>query len=189
MTSPAPTQRRRHLTGSPGTAGPRSACSPASTCRRRRPATPAQTWTPDSSRLQFRNCCGSCVTSSSTAPARPGPPAALVGLATLPPAPRLPSPPALERLRRDNAVITTNHSCPAVEFAPEPYSVRVPLHQRLSRHTCRPTRNAEGDYVSCGYHQDSMAALLSGKVILSTMLVGFPWGVAICILGWQRDHP
>ena len=45
------------------------------------------------------------------APARPGPPAALVGLATPPPAPRPPSPPTLERLRRDNTMITTNYSC------------------------------------------------------------------------------
>ena len=34
--------------------------------------------------------------------------AALVHLATLPPAPRPPSPPALERLRRDDTMITTN---------------------------------------------------------------------------------
>jgi SRSO17 transposase len=44
-------------------------------------------------------------------PARPGPPAALVGLATPPPAPRRPSPSTLERLRRDNTMITTNYSC------------------------------------------------------------------------------
>ena len=43
--------------------------------------------------------------------ARPRPPAALVGLAPPPPVPRPPSPPALERLRRDNAMITTNYSC------------------------------------------------------------------------------
>ena len=42
------------------------------------------------------------------APARPGPPAALVGLAP-PPVPRPPSPPTLERLRRDNTMITTNY--------------------------------------------------------------------------------
>ena len=41
-------------------------------------------------------------------PARPGPPPALVGLATPPPAPRPPSPSTLERLRRDNTMITTN---------------------------------------------------------------------------------
>ena len=40
------------------------------------------------------------------APARPGPPAALVGLATPPPAPRPPSPPTLERLCRDNTMIS-----------------------------------------------------------------------------------
>jgi hypothetical protein len=45
------------------------------------------------------------------APARPGPPPALVELAPPPPAPRPPSPPTLERLRRDNAMITTNYSC------------------------------------------------------------------------------
>jgi SRSO17 transposase len=45
------------------------------------------------------------------APARPGPPPALVGLATPPPVPRPPSPPTLERLRRDNTMITTNYSC------------------------------------------------------------------------------
>ena len=45
------------------------------------------------------------------APARPGTPAALVHLATPPPAPRLPSPSTLERLRRDNTMITTNYSC------------------------------------------------------------------------------
>src|SRR6266516_6104688 len=43
-------------------------------------------------------------------PARPGPPPALVHLATPPPAPRPTSPPTLERLRRDNTVITTNYS-------------------------------------------------------------------------------
>jgi hypothetical protein len=46
-----------------------------------------------------------------TTSARPGPPAALVGLAAPPPAPRPPSPPTLERLRRDNTMITTNYSC------------------------------------------------------------------------------
>jgi hypothetical protein len=51
------------------------------------------------------------VTCHPTAPARPGPPAALVGLATPPPASHPPSPPTLERLRRDNALITTNYSC------------------------------------------------------------------------------
>ena len=45
------------------------------------------------------------------APARPGPPAALVSLATPPPVPRPPGPPALERLRRNNTMITTNYSC------------------------------------------------------------------------------
>src|SRR6185437_2316777 len=45
------------------------------------------------------------------APAGPGPPAALVGMATSPPAPRPPGPPTLERLRRDNTMITTNYSC------------------------------------------------------------------------------
>jgi hypothetical protein len=35
----------------------------------------------------------------------------LVGLATPTPAPRPPSPPTLERLRRDNTMITTNYSC------------------------------------------------------------------------------
>jgi hypothetical protein len=44
-------------------------------------------------------------------PARPGPPAALVGLATSPPAPLPPSPSTLERLRRDDTMITTNYSC------------------------------------------------------------------------------
>src|SRR5208282_3668028 len=44
------------------------------------------------------------------APARPGAPAALVGLATPPPARRPPSPPTLERLRRNNTMITTNYS-------------------------------------------------------------------------------
>jgi hypothetical protein len=38
-------------------------------------------------------------------PARPAPPAALVGLATPPPAPRPPSPPTLERLRRNNTMM------------------------------------------------------------------------------------
>jgi hypothetical protein len=45
------------------------------------------------------------------APARSHPSAALVGLATPAPAPRPPSPPTPERLRRDNAMITTNYSC------------------------------------------------------------------------------
>jgi SRSO17 transposase len=45
------------------------------------------------------------------APARPGPPAALVGLARPPSAPRPGSSQTLERLRRDNAMITTNYSC------------------------------------------------------------------------------
>src|SRR5262249_34282068 len=45
------------------------------------------------------------------APARTAPPAALVHLATPPPAPRPPSPPALECLRRDNTMITTKYSC------------------------------------------------------------------------------
>jgi hypothetical protein len=44
------------------------------------------------------------------APARPGPAAALVGLAPPPPAPRPPSPPTLERLCRGNTMITTNGS-------------------------------------------------------------------------------
>src|SRR5216117_624214 len=39
----------------------------------------------------------------------------MVGLATPPPAPRPPSPPALERLRRDNTMITTNYSCRSSE--------------------------------------------------------------------------
>jgi hypothetical protein len=47
-----------------------------------------------------------------TAPPRPGSPAALVDLATPPPAPRPPRPPALERLRRDNTMITTNYWLP-----------------------------------------------------------------------------
>jgi hypothetical protein len=42
-------------------------------------------------------------------PARPGPPGALVHLATPPPAPRPPSPSTLERLCRDNTMITTNY--------------------------------------------------------------------------------
>jgi SRSO17 transposase len=42
---------------------------------------------------------------------RSHPPAALAGLATPTPTPRPPSPPTLERLRRDNAVITTNYNC------------------------------------------------------------------------------
>jgi hypothetical protein len=46
-----------------------------------------------------------------TATARPGPPAALVRLATPPPVPRPPSPPTLERLRRGINMITTNYSC------------------------------------------------------------------------------
>ena len=45
-----------------------------------------------------------------TTPARPGPQAALVILAATPPAPRPPSPPTLERLRRDCTMITTNYS-------------------------------------------------------------------------------
>jgi hypothetical protein len=44
-------------------------------------------------------------------PARPAPPAALVHLAPPPPAPRPPSPQTLERLCRDNTMITTNYSC------------------------------------------------------------------------------
>jgi SRSO17 transposase len=40
--------------------------------------------------------------------AYPGAPAALVGMATPPPAPRPTGPPTLERLRRNNAMITTN---------------------------------------------------------------------------------
>src|SRR5487761_1198981 len=43
--------------------------------------------------------------------AGPRPPAALVHLATTPPAPRPPSPSTLESLRRDNTMITTNYSC------------------------------------------------------------------------------
>jgi hypothetical protein len=43
-------------------------------------------------------------------PARPGPPAALVGLATPPPVPHTPSPSTLERLRRDHTMITTKYS-------------------------------------------------------------------------------
>jgi hypothetical protein len=43
-------------------------------------------------------------------PARPGPPPALVDLATPPPAPGPASPPTLERLRRDCSMITTNYS-------------------------------------------------------------------------------
>jgi hypothetical protein len=39
------------------------------------------------------------------------PPAALVSLATPPPAPRPPSSPTLERVRRDNTMITANYSC------------------------------------------------------------------------------
>ena len=53
-----------------------------------------------------------------TTPARPGPPAALVHLATPPPAPRPPSPPTLERLRRDNTMITTNYSCRNLVVSP-----------------------------------------------------------------------
>jgi hypothetical protein len=55
----------------PGTAGPRSACSPTSTSTSpwRSPCnastTSAQTWTPDWSRSPSRNCCGSCATPSS----------------------------------------------------------------------------------------------------------------------------
>ena len=45
-----------------------------------------------------------------TTPARPRPPAALVMVATPPPAPGPPSPPTLERLRRDCSMITTNYS-------------------------------------------------------------------------------
>ena len=64
----------------------------------------------------------SCATRSSGHPGAIGPPPAeLAGLATPPPAPRPPSPPALEHLRRDNTMITTNtaavcakcyHTCP-----------------------------------------------------------------------------
>jgi hypothetical protein len=63
--------------GSPGTAGPRSACSPTSTSRSPSPCnaskTPAPTWTPDSSRLPFRSCYGSCATPSSHRPGETGP--------------------------------------------------------------------------------------------------------------------
>ena len=46
-----------------------------------------------------------------SAPASPAPLAALARLAAPPPAPRPPRPPALECLRRDNTMITTNYSC------------------------------------------------------------------------------
>jgi hypothetical protein len=62
----------RSSAGSPGTAGPRSACSPTFTSRSPSPGnaskTPAQTWTPGSSRSPSRNCCGSCATRSSRRP-------------------------------------------------------------------------------------------------------------------------
>jgi len=46
-------------------------------------------------------------------PARPGPPAALVSVATPPPAPRRPGPPTLERLRRDSTVVPCRGCFPA----------------------------------------------------------------------------
>ena len=61
------------------------------------------------------------------AAARPGPPAALVGLAAPPPAPRPPSPPTLERLRRDSTMITTNYSCRISAL------LKIPLELPLAR--------------------------------------------------------
>jgi len=105
----------RSSAGNPGTAGPRSACSPTSTSPSPSPCNaseiPAQTGIPDWSRSPFRNCWAPARHCHPIAPARPGPPAALAGLATPPPVPRPPSPPTLEHLRRDNTVITTNYSC------------------------------------------------------------------------------
>jgi len=63
------------------------------------------------------------------APARPDPPAALVGLAMPPPAPRPPSPPTLERLRGDT-MITTNYSCRNLATQPARHAVR--RHIQLS---------------------------------------------------------
>src|SRR5262249_38870804 len=62
-------------------------------------------------------------------PARPGPPAALVSLATTPPAPRPPSPSTLEPLRRDNTMITTNYSCRIIARDP----TRVPGIPSMTR--------------------------------------------------------
>ena len=98
----------RSSAGSPGTAGPRSACWPTSTLPWPSPCNastrPTPTWTPVWSRSPFRSCCGCCAASSSHRPGETGPPVALVSLATPPPAPRPPSPPTLERLRQDNTM-------------------------------------------------------------------------------------
>src|SRR6478735_3088560 len=65
-------------------------------------------------RSLFRNCCGYCAIPSSHYLCGTGPPTALVSLAAPPPASRLPSPPTLERLRRENTVITTTTAAVSV---------------------------------------------------------------------------
>ena len=119
--------RRRRLTdrvdlpgrssaGSPGTAGPRSACSPTSTTSRspsphNANKRPASAWAPDSSRSPFRSCCGSCATPSSHRPCGTGP----TGCTGQPGAAYQHRARQAHRrwnaLRRDNAMITTNYSC------------------------------------------------------------------------------
>ncbi len=83
--------------------------------RRRRPATPGRRRLRPGRRADPGNRPGTAAAPARhrhpTTPARPGPPAALVSLATPPPAPRSPSPSTLEHLRRDNTMITTNYSC------------------------------------------------------------------------------
>ena len=81
--------------------------------------------------------------------AGPRPPAALVGLAPPPPIPRSPSPSPLERLRRDNTMITTNYSCSIKAHQPTmqrpwmltrqsaPVKVETPRHQNSLCHEIR----------------------------------------------------
>src|SRR5262249_50114423 len=85
---------------------PRGRGSPAT--RPRRPLRPRRRTDP---RHRPRAAAAPAWHRHPAARARPGPPAALVSLATPPPAPRPPSPPTLERLRRGNTMITTNYSC------------------------------------------------------------------------------
>jgi hypothetical protein len=92
--------------------GPRSACSPRSTspspCNASEtPLRPGRRTDPDHRR---GNAAAPLRHRHPAAPGKTGPTAALVHLATPPPAPHPPSPPTLERLRRDNTMITTNYS-------------------------------------------------------------------------------
>jgi DDE superfamily endonuclease len=92
--------------------------------RRRRPPTPARGRLRPGRRADPDHRPGAAAAPARhrhpIAAARSGPPAALVGLAAPPPAPRPPSPSTLERLRRDNTMIPTNYSCRNSAHSPVP---------------------------------------------------------------------